>query len=203
METCNILQKRGGWWEDLLTNRCIFPIGPRNTFSNIAYVLAGFAAFALRPNLASGVFGLTMVFLGIGSALYHGYKTIWASRLDNAGMYAAFSSLVIYGMAPTHHFIGPVMALGAIISSRLLAYGANWKYLLDPIIGMFVFLSVIANLLRGGYLNAILGFVLFGLAYIVWWMDKKKTLKILPKWGHAIWHVITAVALLILFLGIV
>lgn len=203
METCEILQKRGGWAEDQLSGRCTFPIGPRNTFSNLAYVVMGFWAFALRPSLASAVFGATMVFLGVGSALYHGYKTIWASRLDNAGMYAVFSSLVIYAIAPRHPFIGPVMALGAIVCGRLLAYGANWKYLLDPIIGVFVFLSVVANILNGSYLIGTLGFTLFGLAYGIWWLDKKKALKILPKWGHAIWHVATAVVLSALFLGII
>lgn len=203
MESCKILQERGGWYEDALTNRCTFPIGPRNTFSNLAYIIAGIAAFVLRPTLASAMFGVAMAFLGVGSALYHGYKTIWASRLDNAGMYAVFSSLVLYAIAPRHPFIGPTMALGSIICGRLLAYGANWKYLLNPLMGVFVFLSVTANILNGGYLNGIFGFALFGLAYIIWWWDKSHTLKVLLKWGHAIWHVATAVALLTLFLGIV
>ncbi len=38
---CSRLRSRGGWAEDLMGDRCSFPIGPWNTWSNVAYLLAG------------------------------------------------------------------------------------------------------------------------------------------------------------------
>lgn len=202
MEDCNTLQERGGWWEDILVNRCRFPIAPINTFTNISYIIAGALCFILKPNLASAVFAAAMIFLGIGSALYHGTKEIWASRLDNAGMYAVFSSLVTYALSPNHPYIFIVMLAMAILSARLLAYGTNWKYLLNPIMGIFVCISIAAVALNGILFSAIASLLIFLVAYFVWWMDKTRRFTLLPKWGHGLWHVLTAEAFLILFMGI-
>lgn len=199
---CEVLKQRGGWWEDLLTDRCSFPIAPVNTFSNLAYVIAGVLVFLLRPTLASGVMGGLLVFLGVGSGLYHGTKELWASRLDNAGMYSTFSALVTYTLSPTHRFIGPLMAFVGTIVAWRLAYGSSWKTLLNPMMGVFVAISTISVALNGSLKSALLSFGLFGVAYLIWWADKRHTFWF-PRWGHGIWHVLTAIALAMLFLGVV
>lgn len=199
-ETCATLQERGGWWEDLVANRCWFPIGPINTYSNIAYLIAGVWAFVTKPSWASAVFGLSMAFLAVGSALYHGTKRVWASRLDNAGMYAVFAALLTYTISPTHPYIAPLMALGAIILVKTIAYTENWKYMLNPMMGLMVWLSVITVGIKGHLGEAAMGLTLFGIAYAIWWADKNKTFWF-KRWGHGLWHVLTALAVFTLFYG--
>ena len=200
MEDCKMLQQRGGWAEDLLTNRCSFPIAPINTFSNLAYIIMGVLVYVLTTNLASAVMALALTFLGVGSALYHGTKRGWASKLDNAGMYATFSALVTYTLSPTNHLIGPVMAFVATIVVWRLAYTTTNKELLDPMMGVFIAISTLSVALNGSLKYALISFSLFGIAYIIWWADKKYTFWF-PKYGHGIWHVLTAIAMALLFLG--
>lgn len=202
MESCEQLRARGGWWEDLLGGRCAFPIGPVNTFSNLAYVFAGVAAAALVPSWAGVVFGAAMVFLGIGSALYHGTKRVWASRLDNAGMYAAFATLVAYAVSPAHPLVPVAMTAFGALCAWKLAYGANWKILLDPMMGIMIGVSTIAVMLNGSLRSALISLGLFMAAYGIWWMDKKRSFWF-PRWGHGLWHIITAGAMLKLFLGVI
>lgn len=199
MLDCKILQERGGWAEDQLVNRCKFPIAPVNTYSNLAYVLAGLFIFKNLPNLAGFVQALAMVYLGVASALYHGTKRGWAAKLDHSGMYVGFTALTVYTLSPTSPFIGPVMALVATIVAWRLAYHSSWE-LLYPFMGVFVAICFLAVALNGSLVLAIGSLGTFGLAYIIWWADKRKTFWP-KKWGHGLWHILTAAAFTMLFLG--
>ena len=199
-EICKKLQARGGWWEDILANRCNFPIAPWNTFSNLAYVVAGVLAYVLNPTLAGLTMGLALTFLGVGSGLYHGYKTIQTAQLDHAGMYVAFTSLTIYNLSPTHPLIGPLMAIVASIVAWRLVYTPNWDKLLYSMVGVFIAISTLSVALNGLFWYAVMGFSTFGIAYAIWWADKKRVFP-LQRLGHAIFHVLSAGALLLLFIG--
>ena len=199
MTDCKILQERGGWHEDQLANRCTFPIAPVNTYSNLAYVLAGLFIFSQLPNLAGFVQALAMAYLGVTSALYHGTKRGWAAKLDHSGMYAGFTALTVYVLAPTNPFIGPTMALVAPIVAWRLAYHSSWT-LLYPFMGVFVTISFLAGVLNGDPLLAATGLLTLVFAYIIWWRDKKK-LFWPAGWGHGLWHVLTATAFVALFLA--
>lgn len=200
-ESCEILQKRGGWWEDVLSKHCTFPIGSINTFTNIAYAIAGIVVCTLLPVPPSFVMGFFLSVLAVGSGLYHGFKTIWASRLDHVGMYSVFGALTIYTISPTHRFIWALMALGGIAVATSLSYAPTWKYLLNPILGVFIAISTMAAALRGNLSFAVVSFGIFLMAYMIWWMDKKRWFWF-PKWGHGIWHVLTAIAVTLLYLGV-
>lgn len=200
MIECKVLQERGGWWEDILTNRCIFPIAPINTFSNLAYVIIGALTYTLKPSLASAVMALAFAFLGVGSGLYHGTKRGWASKLDHAGMYAAFTSIVTYTLAPTNRFIGPLMALVAALVAWRLAYTTSTKDLLNPMMGVFIAISTLSVGLNGDLKFALISFGLFCGAYVIWWMDKSRTF-LFKHWGHGLWHIITAIAMGLLYFG--
>ena len=82
-----------------------------NTWSNLAYVLVGFYAFALgwrdwrsagskrRPYLMetpamSAAFGVACCYLGVGSGLFHASLTRFGQQLDVAAMYAPLLVLV-------------------------------------------------------------------------------------------------------------
>lgn len=200
-QSCEAKKARGGWWEDTFAKNCNFPIAPINTFSNVAYALVGIFIMSRVHTIPALVFGIMMIILAIGSGLYHGFKTIPTSRLDHVGMYTVFGSLVIYALSPRHPFIGPLMAIGGVVLALTLAYSSNWKKILDVIMGVCVFLSTMAVALNNSVKPAIFSFTIFLIAYGIWNLDKSRKF-FLPRWGHGLWHILTAVALGVLFLNI-
>src|ERR1041385_733244 len=117
MRTCTELQNDGGWAEDQIVKRCSFPIGPINTWTNLAYVLAGLLVWS--HGLAGHDFAGQLVFLGIGSGLYHGFKTWLTARFDDAGMYLVYGGLAVYSVAPTAKLTPWFMLLvGSLLSWR-------------------------------------------------------------------------------------
>lgn len=200
-ESCRTLQERGGWWEDVLVKRCSFPIAPINTFTNLAYVVAGICLYLAMPSAPSLVVASALVLLGIFSGLYHGFKTIWSSRLDHVGMYSVFLTIAIYSISPTHGFIAPLMALGALGVSIPLTYGPNWKRVLNSILGVLIGISLLAGMLNGKPAFSSLSLGVFILAYTIWQLDKHRIFWI-KKWGHGIWHILTPIALVLLYMGI-
>lgn len=193
---CAHLRARGGWWEDAQSSRCAWPIAPINTWSNGAYILAGIVTFALRPTGASLVMALALLYLGVGSALYHGTKRGWASKLDYQGMYVTFGALTIYAGLPEQP--GTPLAMG--VAGALLAWQVRDPAALHLVLGLLLGIILTFTFLGGAGLWALAGLATFGLAYGVWWMDLQRTFW-LPRWGHGLWHVLTALALALVFHG--
>lgn len=95
-----------------------------NTWSNLAYVLAGLYAvfFAVRDwqsRRAPGnyvqqypamglAFGLACILLGFGSGLFHASLTRWGQQLDVASMYPPLMMLIATGFGRQIRRIGPL-----------------------------------------------------------------------------------------------
>lgn len=188
---------RGSWAEDLELNRCHFPIGPRNTWSNAAYPLVGWSLPIIQPGSHSLAIASAMTFLGIGSALYHGFKTTWANKMDWAGMYAVFGALVVHASVPDHPSAAWIMvALGGTFA-WLFAFQLS-QVDLHAQMGLYLSLTLIPTILLG---NATLGWIslaLFVIAFSVWQLDKTRIIRL---WGHALWHILTAIAIGILYIA--
>lgn len=197
---CQKLKERGGWWEDVLVPNCEFPIAPRNTWSNLAYILAGIVVYLLEPTATSFTMGLAFVFLGVTSGLYHGTKRGWAAKLDHAGMYAAFIALLI-----SRTYTGPIpvpafMLLTTVLVMFLMRNDQSTVSLYSAM-GIAVFFGELAAYLQDGYMTVMISMSLFVAAYSIWWMDKLRVFAP-AKWGHAFWHILTAAAMTILYLGV-
>ena len=201
----------GGWWEAEL-NQCgtglgMVPQQPVNTYTNVLYLTGGlFLAFYLNT-LASYVFFITSFYLCTGSALYHSTSTRWGGSLDVSAMYAVFSALTIY--AASLHFnledsaVALIMFVVAVLAGYLLRY--KYKGNMSLKIGIFLVLtyflvgwSLLNNnrSLLDGYL--VTSFALFAVAYGIWNLDKIRIFPI-KRWGHGLWHILTAVAISMLF----
>jgi hypothetical protein len=195
--TCWTLRSRGGWWEDVLsTGRCVFPIGPINTWSNLAYLVAGVAAVLVRPGLWSLAIAVLFGALAVASAWYHGTKTLTSARADNAAIYAIFTALLfrVFGGAPL---------LGVLAANALawaFAFGPWWRSVLEPVAGALALITLIATAARGSLSLVAVSFALFLLAYVAWRADLNRKFP-LPRWGHAVWHILTAAALFVLFVA--
>ena len=195
----HVLTCSGGWAEAKLRGcergpvATGFPVEPRNAYSNLAYLIAGLAIVeASGGRLSAAVLAASLVFLGLGSALYHGLKTPWAVQMDRSAMYAVFASLAIYALAPVHPAIGWVMLGGA------LAAGIGFAWVrpgdLNERMGLLLLVVSLRGFLLGSPLFAGLSLVVFALAFTAWTLDKHRPPK-LGKWGHAAWHFGTAAAI--------
>jgi hypothetical protein len=171
------------------------PVEPFNTYSNLAYLAAGWILYQITRTPPSLVLALALTLLCVGSSMYHGTKTMWGARLDHAGMYAVFGALAVYGVAPLHpviHWIMAGVALGGGVGFAFVVPG-DLNARMGLLLGL---MSIRAFLLGTPYLAAVsLG--LFVLAFGAWLLDKRG--KLLGRFGHAIWHILTAGAITTMF----
>jgi len=199
---CSDKQQEGGWWEDQLANRCSFPIAPVNTFTNIAYMLAG--AYVMWNNKAWGaaVECVMLVLLGIGSGVYHGFKTHFAGACDDAGMFLVFGAMTVYAYAPASEYTPFAMIVGG-------GSLAIWRFLseepatyLHVLLGVFIGGATMAGTLHGHPLQALGGLALLALGYFGCWQPDQARHFPLPRWGHGLWHILTAAGIAVLFLSL-
>lgn len=194
MNDCEKLRARGGWHEDAALGRCTPPIGPRNTWSNIAYPVVGIALLSVDGSAWAMATALTT--LGIGSGIYHAFKTKWANKLDWIGMYAVMGSLVVHGSVTNHPAAPWVMlmvstVLGVVFANRM---GAN------DLIGLMLGFAAVPAVLLGNWEYVLVSMVCFVQAYVVWHWDAEHKAW-LGLWGHAVWHIMTAVAIGMMYLA--
>lgn len=197
MPDCLRLQRRGGWYEDLEANRCSFPIGPWNTWSNVAYLLAGFWVVYRDPSLSGWLMGWSLLVLGLGSFFYHGFKTVEMNNLDRAGMYLVFGALSIHAL-PLHPWTPWLMLLTGILLAVLFTYVIN-NVSLDVQMGVLFYYTLVAGLMGGDQKGTLVAFGLFLLAFACWQVDKRTSW--LGRYGHALWHCLTALAIPLMYLA--
>lgn len=204
-----------GGWNEAKLNNCqagllAVPQQPVNTYSNLAYFATGLFPGILLDTPASYVFAFTMAYLCLGSALFHAISTRWAGMLDVTAIYTVFSALATYAAAvlldlPEWLIPGLMFLVAAGI---VYVLSPRYKRRMRLIIGIFLggaYLLVLLQMWLSGnwsfwpYLLA--SFITFVLAFIFWNMDKAGTFP-LPRWGHGIWHILTAAASGLVFYSI-
>jgi len=198
-DSCADRQLRGGWLEGALADGCEFPIEPRNTWSNLAYPLAGWIFYFNHGSATAWALALALTALGVGSALYHGLKTRWANKLDLFGIYWVFGALLVHGMAPYAPATPWVMGVAGFVLAALLVYAIP-AVNLDLQVGILLGFSTIAACLNGSWQLALAALGVYLLGFGAWNIDKSHQTW-LGLWGHAIWHVLTAIAVPLTFLA--
>ncbi len=199
--------------EELSTNGLVQPI---NSFSSLVFVLLGIVGIIIwlkrkkRKSILESplvlAFSATMIFIGISSFFYHGTLSFVGQFLDIFSMYI-FGTLLILGALLRRHtisvrraiiiFVVTNIALGIlqyfypearrILFALILLPGIVIEFLPSKSSGKF-------TLDKMKYL--LIGLVLLIVAYVVWLLDQNN----IVCWpgsliqGHAIWHVLTAVA---------
>lgn len=197
----NVRACRGDWAEARLRD-CEkgiavtgIPVEPLNTYSNLAYLAAGWILYGVLGSRPALILAAAMSLLCLGSSMYHGTKTMWGFRLDHAGMYAVFGALALYSIAPDHSAIPYVMLCGALVLAVGFAFVSPGD--LNARTGLLLALMSVRGFLLGTPRLAGISLSIFALAFAVWIIDKKTT--VLSRFGHAIWHVCTAAAIAIMF----
>lgn len=201
------------------------PSQPANTVSNLAFVAFGLAVLVRvgrergrrtapdvpgRLSLYPVLFGFVAVFLGIGSAAFHGSLTEWSGWLDLVSMFALIMFVILYDLAMLRGWSERQFAGTYLMSLTALAL-VQWP--LDNSGGKFIFgaLIVVALAIEGAVAVARIerdrrwlwgSLATYGIAGVVWlssrtegpWCEPESLVQ-----GHALWHILAAVSVALLY----
>ncbi len=204
-----------GGFQEAKENDCenglkMVPQQPVNVYTALTY-LAGSVFVALQLRIPPAyVFVVASLYLCVGTAILHAISTLRSHVLDKSSMYAVCSTLTAYAACA---FLGldgwgaaGLMLGTAILAASLLAYGFPGAYAIK--IGAFLgfaYLLAIIRVVRDGYgaatpfLVASAGLFVVGL--VCQRLDQKGKFPI-KRWGHGIWHLLTGIAIPMLFYAV-
>jgi hypothetical protein len=190
---------------------------PANTVSSYGFVFIGMLIIALSLNLSTkarlpplygAVLGIMTVIVGLGSAFYHASLTFTGQFFDILGMYLVASFVLLYAFERLYQVAHRTIVVFYIVLNAFLTV----IQILSPDLRRYTFavVLVIGLLVEGAYLRRrpvirvrwfIVGLSTFALAYGIWILDNSR-LVCSPEsllQGHAVWHIMGAVAVLCLF----
>jgi hypothetical protein len=211
-------------------------VQPSNTWSNIGFIISALIILSIAKNdrryyerskvnnlLArypgfSYLSGFSLLYLGLGSFLYHASLTHTFQKLDQTGMYFVLISATAYNMYKlfpkirfkkqlysSHKFI--------IIKAIVLMFAFFfylWKLPINIIFPLMVLTFFLTNFIVQTKLNHSVpikafiqtSFITLLLSYTLWVLDKTSLLcsPTSPFQGHALWHILNAISILLVYL---
>jgi Ceramidase len=192
-------------------------VQPANAWSSLAFALAGLwiaypstgGPHKARNRMASQpayrvLYGCAMAVIGLGSYFYHASLSFAGQVCDMSGMYLLISFALVYGVARrTRIQTGIAMLAYLVLNAALLRFQMTF-----PDLRRYVFAALVAAVLGveiryrgdsrvtidGRWLGRAAGTM--GLAFAVWVLDITKAVcsphSVLQ--GHALWHILGALA---------
>jgi len=162
------------------------------------------------PPLAASVLGVAAIVVGIGSVLLHATLTLWGQFFDVLGMYLISGFFLVSALAKWRSIPDrramiyyAMLCVGLVAILYALPEVRRWLFavvLLAAIILELVFARPRRLRVRTGYYIA--GLVANIVAFTIWNLDQRGQLcapdSLLQ--GHAVWHLLGAVALWFAFL---
>lgn len=194
-------------------------VQPANSWSSYGYAFAGFLMIVLsqsagwrsrfRPEAASW-FGMTAIFVGLGSVLLHATLTLWGQFFDVMGMYLVSAFMLVSAIArwrglqmKTSAIFYLALVTGLLLVLYQLPDVRRWLFavvLVAAIVIEFGFARPRRKGVRAGYYIA--GIMTKAVAFGIWNLDQHGTL-CTPEslfQGHAVWHLLGATSLWLTFL---
>jgi Ceramidase len=192
---------------------------PANSWSSYGYAFAGFLMIVLSQggnwksrfrSEAATAFGLTAIFVGLGSVLLHATLTLWGQFFDVMGMYLVSGFMVISAVSrwrgwPMRRAILAYLALvgSLVVLLYLFPDIRRWLFavvLIAAIVLELGFARPRRAKVRVSYYFA--GIATKAVAFTIWNLDQHGTLCApdSPLQGHAAWHVLGAMSLWFTFL---
>jgi hypothetical protein len=167
---------------------------PANTWSSLAFVIAGAAILLRARNIQSRILGAILIFLGIGSAYYHATLTFTWQFIDVLGMYLV-ATLLLFHAIDRRAKISPAN-LGAmyVATNILLASILYWiPFVRRAVFGVIVVLFIVLERTHARKLMRAVG--ILALAFVIWVLDYYRIACDASSLiqGHAFWHVLGAV----------
>jgi Ceramidase len=194
-------------------------VQPANSWSSYGYALAGFLMILLawRKNwrtafhpVAATVFGITAIFVGLGSVLLHATLTLWGQFFDVMGMYLTGGFMVVSALACWRGMSGrhAAWAYGVLIALLLVVLYAfpevrRWLFAVVLIVAILLEMGFARRLRAGVKVRYyLIGIATKAVAFIIWNLDQSGAV-CAPQslfQGHAVWHLLGATALWFTFL---
>jgi ceramidase len=181
---------------------------PANSLSSLAFVLVA-AIVILRgwrdERVKASLFALTLAFVGIGSAWYHGSLSFTGQFFDVLGMYLIATLALLLSLSQIRHFTTATMVAAYAAINFLLA-AILW---VAPVYRRWIFAGLLAGIIATEMRNnagerryMLRAIAVMGIAFVIWILDFTRTLcsPSSPIQGHAVWHILGALAAWFLFL---
>lgn len=191
---------------------------PANTWSSFGFVLVGLlvirqsredmrqrkANLLTRQRAYPVLFGMALLITGLGSAFYHASLTFVGQFFDLMGMYFIASFIMLYNISRLKtlsgkNFVIVYILINALLAFLLIQYPALRRY----IFGAMIFATLWPEyrlrrtrtlVINNFFLQAAWGTLI--LAFVIWTLDLTKIFCNPTSWlqGHALWHLLGAVA---------
>lgn len=191
---------------------------PANSWSSYGYAFAGFLMIMLSQGPtwksrfraeAATWFGVTAIFVGLGSVLLHATLTLWGQFFDVMGMYLTGGFMLVSALSrwrrwPPRLSVAVYLVLvgGLILLLYQVPDVRRWLFavvLILAIVIEFGFARPRRKGVRVSYYFA--GIATKAVAFTIWNLDQHGTL-CAPEslfQGHAIWHLLSATSLWLTF----
>jgi len=200
-------------------------IQPINTWSSAAFLLIGTLIISLalwdikqadKNNRLKNspfygiIFGILVIFVGLGSIYYHARLTYLGQFFDNFGMFLITTAIFFYGIQYVYK-IKPAFLLLEFFMTNLFLSAAQFYY---PVTRRYLFaLSVVLVLIveyftgkrrdidrDSRFIYGAVGAMAIG--FLIWILDITKILcnPVSLLQGHAVWHILTALAAGLIYL---
>lgn len=187
---------------------------PANSWSSLGFVLAGFLMIVLARGpgrrsamtpVAATAFGITAIIVGLGSVLLHATLTLWGQFFDVVGMYLVGSFLLVSALArwrgiPDRRAIQLYGLLCVALVAVLIVAPEVRRWLFAVVLILAIMLELgFARPRRPGVRLRfyLLGILVNAIAFAIWNLDQHGLAcsPSSPIQGHAVWHLLGAVAM--------
>lgn len=194
-------------------------VQPANSWSSYGYAFAGFLMIVLSQGQnwssafhksAAAWFGVTAIFVGLGSVLLHATLTLWGQFFDVMGMYLVSGFMLVSAIARWRN----VTARNALLLYFCVVGGLLLVLYLVPEVRRALFAVVLIaaiavemifawplrHKVRASYY--LIGIVVKAVAFTIWNLDQHGLVCApqSPFQGHAVWHLLGATSLWFTFL---
>jgi hypothetical protein len=188
---------------------------PVNSLSSFAFVFVGVFVLILKQNterfpaIYKTIFGAAAVVIGVGSAFYHASLTFIGQFFDVLGMYLLAVFAFVYALERLFEFnrrttLTFYFGLNLLLATMLIYVPETRRYLFGLVLIAGLIIEIIARKTRKIFIETKwwnIGLALFAIAFVIWIIDNKKIIcdpnSVLQ--GHAIWHLLGAIAMLTLY----
>jgi hypothetical protein len=195
---------------------------PSNTWSSFGFVLIGVLIIGtarydlsrkdeqaksnpmIRHMAAAALYGISLAIIGVGSAFYHASLTFVGQFFDVMGMYLLAGFILIYNL----HRLSSIAQRTFVISYIMLNFILGYTLIAFPILrrALFAMLIIAALIIEhrlklkkkssgeGDFIKMAL--LMLAAAFIFWVLDYTRILCAPGSWlqGHALWHILGALA---------